>query len=115
MIRRSHEMLQEVRENMRGGTGQVEFMHIFQENELGGDARLCAKITLPPGSSIGFHNHDDEEEIYYILKGTATVDDNGEKAELKPGDAVLTGGGNGHSIANNSDEPVEFMAIILLY
>ncbi len=115
MIRRSEEMLQEIREQMRGGSGRVEILHVFQRHELGGNARLCAKITLQPGCSIGFHNHDDEEEIYYIMRGTGTVNDDGHEAVVKAGDAVLTGDGAGHSIANTGDEPLEIMAVILLY
>lgn len=115
MIRRSEEMLQEIREHMRDGSGKVEISHIFQHHELGGKARLCAKITLQPGCSIGFHNHDEEEEIYYIMRGTGTVNDDGREAVVTAGDAVLTGDGAGHSIANTGDEPLEIMAVILLY
>ncbi len=115
MIRRAGDMLQEFRENMRGGSGKVEILHVFQHHELGGNARLCAKIILQPGCSIGFHTHDQEEEIYYIIRGTGLVNDNGKEAVVKAGDAVLTGDGAGHSIANTGDEPLEIMAIILLW
>ena len=115
MIRRAEEMLQEVREKMRGGNGKVEILHIFQRHELGGNARLCAKITLQPGCSIGFHNHDDEEEVFYIIRGKGTVNDDGREEAVEAGDAILTGGGTGHGIANTGDEPLEIMAMILLY
>ena len=71
VIRRAEDMVKEVREKMRGGEGTVELLHIFRKDELKGRARLFAKITLQPGCSIGFHNHDDEEELFYILRGTA--------------------------------------------
>lgn len=115
MIRRAEEMLQEVRDKMRGGKGKVEILHIFQRHELEGSARLCAKITLQPGCSIGYHTHDDEEEIFYIIRGIGTVNDNGKEDTVRAGDAILTGGGAGHGIANTGDEPLEIMATILLY
>ena len=38
-----------------------------------------------------FHEHIDEEEIYFILKGKGLVNDNGNEQEVTVGDAVLTG------------------------
>jgi len=115
MIKRSNEMVQEIKEQMRGGKGSVEITHILNQNEINGKSRLIAKVTLNPGCSIGWHEHVNEEEMYYIIKGKAVVDDNGQKHELNHGDASLTVGGKSHSIENAGDEPLEFIAVILLY
>lgn len=115
MIRKATEMQVEVRKEMRGGNGEVEIRHIFSKDELTGRCRLLAKITLAPGCSIGLHEHVDEEEIYYIVKGTAQVTDSGVTTELSVGDAVLTGGGKSHSIENTGDGVLELVAVILLY
>ncbi len=101
MIKRNTDMEKEVRERMRGGTGAVEFVHIFRKEELKGRTRLFARLRLPPGSSIGYHTHDGEEEVFYILPGTGEVTRGGPLLPSGPGDAVLTGGGGGHSIANS--------------
>lgn len=105
----------EIRERMRGGNGNGEILHILNIDEMKGKVRLFAKITLNPGCSIGMHQHEGEEEAYYILKGTANVNDNGTERIVKPGDVVLTGDGASHSIENTSDEPLEFIAVIMLY
>ncbi|HEY9593232.1 MAG TPA: cupin domain-containing protein [Spirochaetia bacterium] len=116
MIKRNAEMEKEVRERMREGTGTTEIVHVFRKGELtSGKTRLFARMRLPPGSSIGYHRHDAEEEIFYILAGTATVTDDGSVSTVGAGDAVLTGDGHSHSIANNGSEPLEFMAVILQY
>jgi len=117
MIKNSLEMEREIKENLRGGNGSVELIHIFKKEELKGNARLCARIVLQPGCSIGIHEHANEEEIYYILSGKALVNDNGNIKTVLPGDSVITGGGNYHSIENEiiCNEPLELMAIILLY
>ena len=99
---------------MRGGAGSVEFLHIFRKEELTGKARLFAKLRLPPGSSIGFHTHDGEEEIFYILSGEGEVRESDVPDHVGPGDAVLTGGGAGHSIANTGTQPLDLMAVILV-
>ncbi|HOQ75440.1 MAG TPA: cupin domain-containing protein [Thermoclostridium sp.] len=115
MLKRVEEMKKEIRERMRDGKGSVELQHVFIQDELTGKCRLFARVTLKPGCSIGTHTHDREEEIYYIISGTATVDDNGEIRTLRPGDAVLTGNGAYHSIENAGDEDLVLMAVILLY
>jgi len=115
MIRKKHEMETEVRERMREGTGAIEILHVFRSKELKGHTRLFARLRLKPGSSIGFHRHDGEEEIFYILSGTGEVGEGGPTSLVGPGDAVLTGGGGGHSIANPGPDPLELMAVILVY
>lgn len=115
MYRKADEMVTELRNGMRGGKGTVEIKHIFKADEFKGKARLLAEITLPIGSSIGFHQHDQEEEIFYFLSGQGRVDDQGTIKEVNPGDAVLTGGGNGHSVENTGDQPLVFLAVILVY
>jgi mannose-6-phosphate isomerase-like protein (cupin superfamily) len=106
-------MEREVRERMRGGAGSVEILHVFRAEELGGAARLFARLRLPPGSSIGHHVHDAEEEVFYILAGRGVVTENGVATGVGPGDAVLTGGGAGHALENSGSEPLELMAVIL--
>jgi Mannose-6-phosphate isomerase len=115
MIRKNHEMETEVRERMRDGTGTVEVLHVFRSRELKGRTRLFARLRLAAGSSIGFHRHEGEEEIFYILSGEGEVSEGGPLSSVGPGDAVLTGDGGGHSIANNGAVPLEFLAVILVY
>ena len=115
MVRKANDMQTEIKEKMRGGEGSVLITHIFKQEELKGKSRLCARITLNPGCSIGLHEHVNEEEIFYIIKGKGIVNDNGIKKEVEAGDAILTGGGASHSIENTGDEPLELMAVILLY
>jgi mannose-6-phosphate isomerase-like protein (cupin superfamily) len=115
MIKRMGDMEKEVRERMRGGTGSVEFLHIFLKEELKGKVRLLARLRLRTGCSIGTHTHEGEEEVFYILSGTGLVTEHGVTSTVGPGDAVLTGGGESHSIENQGTEPLEFIATILLY
>lgn len=115
MVRSSCDMQVEVREAMRGGNGRVQIMHVFKQEELKGKCRLFAKITLEPGCSIGLHEHVDEEEVFYIIKGRGRVVDGGVERDVAEGDAILTGDGASHSIENIGDEDLQLMAVILLY
>ncbi len=115
MIRRVAEMEKDVRERMREGRGSVEILHVFRSSELKGKTRLFARLRLAVGSSIGYHVHEGEEEIFYILTGSALVTEGGQVSRVGPGEAVLTGGGSGHSIENAGTGPLELLAVILLY
>ena len=116
MIKRNSEMKIVNNENMRGGDGVVSICHVLDKGEYKGASRLLGTITLEPGSSIGAHVHENEEEVFYIIKGTATYNDNGETKILNEGDSCICLGGETHSIANREAEgDLVLFAAILTY
>ncbi|MCK5843979.1 MAG: cupin domain-containing protein [Victivallales bacterium] len=116
MIRRKDECECSVREQMRGGEGEVQIKKLWDpETELKANNRLFAKLVLNPGSSIGFHRHDNEEEVFFVIRGAAEADDDGNTVTLNPGDTILTGNGSGHSIKSVGSEPLELLAVISCY
>ncbi len=116
MIKRNAEMMTDIKKEMRGGNGQAVIRNVFNKDEYKGSSRLVATITLEPGCSIGAHVHENEEEIFYIIKGTATYNDNGKTEILNEGDSCICLSGQEHSIANESnDETLVIFAVILTY
>jgi mannose-6-phosphate isomerase-like protein (cupin superfamily) len=107
-------MKTEVRENMRGGKGNVEFVH-FVDCEKEKNIRMLAEITLRPGCSVGYHKHENETEYYIIISGTGTVNDDGAEKQVKAGDTIITGNGASHGLANTGDVPLVFHAVIVTY
>ena len=112
-IRRS-DMRVELKERMRGGDGVVSLRHIAEPSTMR-NARLLAEATIPPGGSIGEHDHVSETEYYIILSGTGEVVDDGRAQPVGTGDVVVTGGGASHSIRNTGTEPLVFHAFIVTY
>ena len=116
MIKRNADMTTDVKIEMRGGNGQAVIKNVLDKGEYKGSSRLVATITLEPGCSIGAHVHDNEEEIFYIIKGTATYNDNGKTEILNEGDSCICLSGQEHSIANESeDKTLVIFAVILTY
>ena len=115
MIRMGNKLESEVRNEMRGGKGSVTIRHFFKQNEIKAKCRLCSRLILPPGASIGAHKHEAEDEIYIIERGVGILDDGCNKIKVEPGDAVLTGDGECHSISNAGNEPLELIAVIMCY
>lgn len=113
MIRHNEEYRIEYRDSAIEGTGKVILKHLINgPEELNGKGRTFAIITLNPGCSIGFHKHEGDSELYYILKGTAEYNENGEIRTVKAGDLTICPEGEGHGMTNHSDEAVEFVALI---
>ena len=114
MIRKKEDCKIEYREKMRDGDGTVEITNfITSPDEMNGKGRMFSKITLKSGCSIGFHVHEKDSELFYILSGTAEYNDNGELRMVSAGDVTICPAGTGHAIANRSDETVELIAVIV--
>lgn len=67
---------------------------------------------LETGSSIGYHTHDTNSEIIYILEGSGKcLYDDGEE-QLSAGDCHYCPKGHAHSLINDSDADLVFFAVI---
>lgn len=99
-------------ENARNGHGPVFSNDIFLGKDFGSSLTHLIIVTIPPGSSVGFHEHTEDEEIYFILQGHATVNDDDKEYEVGPYDTVLTNSGHRHGIKNTGQEDLKLLAII---
>lgn len=112
MIKTKEQATQQVVENSGNIAGTIVKHHVLTPEEMGNRAMMFARIDLPCGSMIKDHPHTDDAEAYYILEGELTATDNETERLLHPGDVLFTADGNRHSIANRSDKPGAFLAII---
>ena len=114
MIKKANELNIAYREHMRDGDGTVKLTHFIDSPaELNEKGRLFSLLTLEPGCGIGFHVHEHDAELFYIVKGTAQYNDNGEIKTVSAGDVTICPTGTGHGITNVSDEVCEFVAVIV--
>ena len=113
MIRKAADCKKVYNEKMRGGNGTVEITNFATPEELNNKGRLFANITLKPGTSIGYHVHEADSELFYLMKGTVLYNDNGTECTLTAGDVMICPVGTGHSIANNGTEDAEVCAVIV--
>lgn len=115
MVRRKVDMRTEVKHQLRGGKGCVDFTHLLEAGDLVAKSRLIANIKIQPGNSIGIHEHLNEEEIFYVLKGSGILMEGNKEIDISEGDVALTISGEAHAIENRGSEPLEMLAIILLH
>ena len=70
--------------------------------------------TLEPGASSALqHHHSAQDELVYILQGTAVCRLGNQEIEMKAGDCMgfPAGQGVGHCIVNRSDSAVVYLEI----
>lgn len=95
------------------GKGELKVEHILDQ-ELGDKCGLYAKVTIPAGSVLGYHEHHGEGESYFVLSGEALYNDNGVTRAIRPGDATWTPSGRGHGVDNSAGTAdFVFMALIV--
>jgi len=99
---------------VQNGKGVCKLKELATPEQMYNKARLFKHITLDPGCSIGYHTHEHETEFYYMLCGEAVFSDNGTEVTLQAGDVAAIGYGEGHSLENRSNAPVEIIALIIM-
>ncbi len=112
MVKRSGELREDI-SVLKNGHGLITCINFLEEADAMKAGRGFVKCIIPPGCSIGYHQHVGDFETYYILSGVADINDNGREDVLHPGDVLVCKDGDWHSIANNGTEDVVYIAIIL--
>jgi quercetin dioxygenase-like cupin family protein len=62
--------------------------------------------VTPPGGGPGPHDHEYEDEWFYIVEGRVSFLLNGNWTELSPGDCVDSPRGQVHAFKNITDQPI---------
>lgn len=97
-----------------GGTGTEiqRAMFDYDAPDAPQNCELFMEVEYPPGTGAGYHPHAGASEIYYILSGEATYNDNGVETKLHAGDTAVCYDGGSHSIRNDGTEPMRFLAVM---
>lgn len=70
-----------------------------------------AEFLNPPGFAPPLHRHLDEDEMFYLLSGTARIHCDGDVLTAGPGDFVLMPVGLPHTFIVGPDEPLHCLQI----
>lgn len=113
IYRKAEEVVREEKPNLFDGKGAVTMVKLLEPAEMLGKGRLFNRVILPVGASIGLHQHDGEEEFYYILQGEGNYYHDDEVLPVTAGDVVNVDNHHKHGIENTGDDTLEFIALIL--
>lgn len=70
-----------------------------------------AEFLNPPGFAPPLHRHLEEDEMFYVLSGTAEFRCQGQVLPARPGDFVLLPVGLPHTFLVGPDEPLRVLQI----
>lgn len=91
------------------GQGEILTRRVLDHG--GGSALNFVDMTiLPPGTTVGLHTHQmDEEEHYAILSGRGQMSLDGQLIEVGPGDLIVNRPGGRHGLTNVGSEPLRML------
>jgi quercetin dioxygenase-like cupin family protein len=72
-------------------------------SDTGGDVAVF-HLTVPPMSGPPLHRHSREDEWFYVLDGTITLEIDGTRTVVKPGDSAFALRGTVHAFQNFTAE-----------
>jgi mannose-6-phosphate isomerase-like protein (cupin superfamily) len=75
------------------------------------DALSVIQERMPPGTSEQLHYHRFAQQVFYILKGTATFKVNGVEHTVQANESIHIEPNTPHKIYNQETEDLSFMVI----
>lgn len=95
--------------NAHLGKGAIMFRRVWANDSFKTNWYFIDHCLLSPDTSIGYHQHNTIEEIYYVIEGHGRFTVNGKTFDVGPGDALPCRLHDSHGLYNNSKEPLEIL------
>ena len=94
-----------------GGKGTLFFRRLWSGESFKSNWEWIDHVVLPPKTSIGYHQHNAIEEVYYIMSGKGRMTVNDHTWDVTPGDAIPCTLHDSHGIYNNTGEDLEIFVL----
>jgi mannose-6-phosphate isomerase-like protein (cupin superfamily) len=91
--------------------GTVSQWKIFTEDDFQSSMNIFNANILSPGVEMEPHQHESEEQMYFILGGTGTVKVGNEIRDVREGDVIYLTPKLPHTMKNTGTYPLRFLAI----
>lgn len=98
-------------ERAHGGQGILHVSRPLNQTDFMGPWHFVDYAILPPNTSIGIHQHGDNEELYFIVDGEGTMIVNSEKRRVSKGDLILNPPGSSHGLINDSGATLSILVV----
>jgi mannose-6-phosphate isomerase-like protein (cupin superfamily) len=79
--------------------------------ELGVTAFGVNALIYPPGQEGFLHYHDEQDELYFVHRGRASFEVDGDEFELGPGGVVYVESKTPRRINNQTDDELVVLAV----
>ena len=74
-------------------------------------AQSLAEATLEPDQATQRHFHRRSEEIYFVTKGSGSLEVDGETRRVRPGEAILIPPGAWHTLENDGTSELTILCV----
>ena len=111
MIRNFLTCEKETSENSHEGIGAIEIQKTFRRTDFKGAWDFALRVVMPPNSSMGVHEHGQDEEMYIILEGEGLMTIEGKEKRVGKGDMILNKPGGKHGLLNDTDSEIELLIV----
>ncbi|MGF1741776.1 cupin domain-containing protein [Vibrio profundum] len=98
-------------QSAHGGEGDTELYEIWSKSDFSSSCDFMDRQVIPPKSTVGYHQHGNNEEMYIVLEGTGTMTVAGQQVTIKKGDMIKNPPYGEHGLVNDSDGNIELLII----
>lgn len=106
MIIDYNEISEEILTNFKGGKGLLVTRNFIDANNK------IMMSRLAPGASSGYHKHEDNSEIVYIIDGNGHFLYDDKIENFSSGDVHYCPMGHCHAMFNDGDKDLVYFAIV---
>jgi mannose-6-phosphate isomerase-like protein (cupin superfamily) len=99
----------EIQRRCHAGKGSINFREVFRESDFKSSLQYLHETSVMPNSTIGYHKHSGDEEIYFIVEGSGIMTVDGQRRKVSSGDAIITHSGSSHGLSNNSNRELKIL------
>lgn len=85
------------------GEGVLKHVEVFSGEEFDTNIRFFNYTILPPGTTIGNHEHGNDEEVYIVLEGEGMFYLDGTEYPVKAGSVMKNNPFGTHGLRNTGD------------
>lgn len=111
MIRNFLETDKQIQHSAHGGKGTVELYEIWGKSDFISGCDFIDRQIIPPNSTVGYHKHGNNEEMYIILGGSGIMTIADQEYRVKKGDMIKNPPFGEHGLVNDSNENIELLII----
>ncbi|NQZ05808.1 MAG: cupin domain-containing protein [Algicola sp.] len=97
--------------NSHGGVGTIDVQKVFRRKDFKGAWDFALRVVMPPNTSMGIHEHGQNEEMYIILSGEGLMTIEDKQHRVGKGDMILNSPGGSHGLFNDSEAEIELLIV----
>ena len=111
MIRNFFDTKKQNKASSHDGKGAVELYEIWAKSDFISSCDFIDRLVIPPNSTIGYHKHGNNEEMYIILEGSGTMIIDNQEFKVKKGDMIKNPPYGEHGLVNDSNSDIDLLII----